>query len=119
MDEADTPNADPASASTAVNSTVPNSNLANESSTDTLSDTASEKLESIDNPTLQASSQAPLVSKDGKQTNYPAPTQTNKNPFDEINQGHQSRPVNYARAAEQFCLAARDKNDADAQYALG
>lgn len=118
-EEAYKPNADAACASTALNSTVRNSNLANETSTDTLSDTASVRLESVDYPTLQRSNNASFTSKDSSQTNSISRTKANKNPFDEINQGHQSSPVNYARAAEQFCLAPRDINDADTQYALG
>ncbi len=113
------PSVDTAPVSSAIESNNSNSDSATEISSDTLSDIASVKLESIDYPTLQRSNNASFTSKDSSQTNITPSTKANKNPFEEINQGRQSRPVNYARAAEQFCLAARDKNDADAQYALG
>lgn len=93
------------------------SDLVNGEITDKLSDTASVNLESIDYQTLPKHKQPAITSKD--YSTSIAPSTANKDPFSQANRFGKNNHVNYAKAAEVFCLEARDKNDADAQYALG
>lgn len=86
---------------------------------DKLSDTASVNLESIDFSTLKSSNHVSFATTDKTQTVNTLPSKINKDPFYQVNHYGKHSPVNYIMAAEQFCLEAREKNDADAQYALG
>jgi soluble lytic murein transglycosylase-like protein len=95
------------------------SRLLNEDIGDKLSDTASVNLESIDHQTLQTKISPAIKPKDNPNATQTTASIANKNPFPQLNRYGQKNTVNYSKAAEQFCLEARDKNDADAQYALG
>jgi soluble lytic murein transglycosylase-like protein len=97
---------------------ITNSNLANEDIVDKLSDTASVNLESIDHQTLQSKSSSAISTKDKSNTKQTTTSTANKDPFSDANR-YGSNSVNYTKAAEEFCFDARDKNNADAQYALG
>lgn len=95
------------------------SDLLNEVSTDTLSDTAIVNLESIDHQILQSKNSSDTTSKEKTNTSPTTTSKVNKNPFYQVNRYGKNSSINYIKAAEQFCLEARDKNDAEAQYALG
>jgi soluble lytic murein transglycosylase-like protein len=97
---------------------VPSSDLVNEEIVDKLSDTASVNLESIDYQIVQSKSSLAITTKHNSYTKQTASSTANKDPFSDAN-SYESNSVNYTKAAEQFCLESRDKNDADAQYALG
>jgi TPR repeat protein len=98
---------------------APNSDLMNGEIADKLSDTASVNLETIDYKTVQSKSSLDITTKDKSITQQITPSRANKDPFSNKNRYSKNNEVNYTKAAEQFCLEARDKNDADAQYALG
>jgi TPR repeat protein len=95
-----------------------NSELVNEEIADKLSDTASVNLESIDYQTAQSKSSSAINTKNKPNTKQTTSSTANKDPFSDANR-YGSNSANYTKAAEQFCLEVRDKNDADAQYALG
>jgi hypothetical protein len=108
-----------APAASAIESNSTTSLGANDLEVDKLSDTASVNLESIDFPTLKSSNQMSISTTDKTQSANTLPSKINKDPFYQVNHDGKHSTINYTMAAEQFCLEARDKNDADAQYALG
>jgi len=97
---------------------APNSDLSNEDIVDKLSDTASVNLESIDYQTVKSKSSSAITTKNKSNTKQTTSSTAYKDPFSDANR-YGSNSADYTKAAEQFCLEARDKNDADAQYALG
>jgi len=92
--------------------------------TDTLSETAAVALEIISNEGDEVAGPAATTENIQKPAAIGLPAASLKNPYSQlVNLAFKGRGTNgvrnYAEAAAQYCKAARDSNDANAQFALG
>jgi soluble lytic murein transglycosylase-like protein len=90
---------------------------------DTLSETAAIALETIDHEEV-ATNTTTIVTETPKPVATSLPTGTAKNPYSQlVSLAFKGKGINgvsnYAEAAAQYCKAARDSNDANAEFALG
>jgi len=91
---------------------------------DVLSETAAIALETINNEAEGATSPVASATDVQKPVAIGLPTGSLKNPYSQlVNLALKGKGMNgvrnYAEAAAQYCKAARDSNDANAQFALG